>query len=151
MNGMDTAWYVLSPIRAKAPIDNVPKQAGLYKLAFSLWDTIYVYIGQADNIRRRIREYTHNPTKGNAGEHFHHDLFIKTKGAELSVCCLGLNSEKDRESHERIKIAEARQQGIKLLNRGEPPDNRMLRFRLESEERMLSRDLERVRSKLAKL
>ena len=152
MDTIDTARRDLGAIRAKAALDNVPEQPGLYKLAFNLWDTTYVYIGEAGDLRRRIREYSHNPTKGNAGEYLLHELLIEAGEAGLSVCCLGLKPEKDRNNFERAKIVEARQQGLQCLNRGGPPlDLLMRRFCLESEERMLVKDLERVRSKLVKL
>jgi hypothetical protein len=151
MDTTDRAWCNLNPIRAKAALDHVPRQSGLYKLTFKLWGTTYAYIGQAGNLWRRIGEYAHNPTRGNHIEYLMLDLLTAAGEAELSICCLGLESEKDRRGFEKTAITEARQQGLTCLNKGESTDIRMQRFRLESEQRMLIKDLARVRAKLAKL
>jgi hypothetical protein len=151
MDMIDTAWRNLNPIRAKGALDHVPEQPGLYKLTFKLWGTTYAYIGQADNLRRRMREYAHNPAKLQHMEYLMHDLLTDAGEAELSICCLGLGSEKDRCGFEMAAVTDARRQGLKCLNKGAPTDIRMQRFRLESEERMLIKALERVRAKLAKL
>lgn len=151
MDMIDTTWRNLSPIRAKVAFDHVPKQSGLYKLTFKLWGTTYAYIGETGNLWGRIGNYARNPTQGNHIEHLMLDLLTEAGEAELSICCLGLESQKDRRGFETTKITEARRQGLKCLNRGKPTDIRMQRFRLESEERMLIKDLARVRAKLAKL
>src|SRR6266446_7939314 len=151
MDMIDTAWFSLNPIKAKAAFDHVPKQSGLYKLTFNLGGTTYAYIGEAGNVWRRIGEYARNPTQGNHMEHLMFDLLNEAGGAELSVCCIGLESQKDRRVFEKNAIIEARRQGLTCLNKGESADIRMQRFRLESEERMLIKDLARVRAKLAKL
>lgn len=151
MNMSDTAWRSINPIRAKAALDHVPKQPGLYKLTFKLWGTTYAYIGEAGNLWRRIREHACNPTQGNHIEHFMLDLLREAGEAELSVSCLGVESKKDRLGFEKTADNEALRQGITLLKKGAPTDIRMKRFRLKSEEQMLIKDLERVRAKLAKL
>jgi len=148
---IDTAWHDINPIRAKAALDHVPKQSGLYKLTFKLWGTTYAYIGEAGNLWRRVREHACNPTQGNHIEHLMFDLLNEAGEAELSVSCLGLESKKDRLRFEKAADNDARRQGITLLKKGQSPDMRMQRFRLESEERMLRKDLERVRAKLAQL
>lgn len=79
------------------------------------------------------------------------DLLTEAGEAELSICCVGLESQKDRRVLEKTATTEARRQGLKCFNRGGSTDIRMQRFRLESEERMLIQDLARVRAKLAKL
>jgi hypothetical protein len=79
------------------------------------------------------------------------DLLTEAGGVGLSICCLGLESQKDRLGFERTAVTEARRQGLTCLNKRVPIDIRMQRFRLESEERMLIKDLARVRAKLAKL
>jgi predicted DNA-binding WGR domain protein len=72
--------------------------------------------------------------------------------AELSVCCIGMDAQKARHQFEREAIAEAARQGLICINkRGYSGDVSMQRFVLQSEARMLAKDLERVRAKLAKL
>lgn len=148
---IDTTWCNLNPITPKAALDHVPTQSGLYKLTFKLWDTTYAYIGQAGDLRRRIREYVQSPTQGNHMEFLLLDLMTEAGEAELSISHLGVESQKERTVLETAAVAEARRLGQKCLNRGGLTDIRMQRFRLESEERMLIKDLERVRAKLAKL
>src|SRR5260370_41928607 len=151
MEKIDAAWCNLNPIGAKAARDHVPKRSGLYKLTFKLWGTTYAYIGEADDLRHRMGNYARNPTRGNVMEHLMFDLLTKAGEAELCVCCLGLKSKKDRLGFEKTAIKEARGQGLKCLNRRGLTDIRMQRFRLESEEKMLTKDLARVRAKLAEL
>jgi hypothetical protein len=151
MDMIDTAWRSLNPISAKGALNHVPRQPGLYKLTFKLWGTTYVYIGEGGNLWNRMRDYAHNPTQGNKMEHLLFDLLTEAGEAELSICCLGLKSKDDRCIFETSAVTQARGQGLKCLNRGAPTDIRMRRFRLESEERMLIKDLERVRAELAKL
>ncbi len=148
---MDTAWCNLNPIRAKAALDHVPKRPGLYKLTFNLWGTTYVYIGESCNLWGRIDEYARNPKRGNNMEFLLLDLLAEAGEAELSISCLGLESQKDRRGFETTAVTDARRQGLKCLNKGGLTDCRMQRFRLESEDRMLTKDLARVRAKLAKL
>jgi hypothetical protein len=152
MDTNDTAWCNLNPIGAKARLDHVPEQPGLYKLTFKLWGTTYSYIGETGNLQERIRTYVHNPTKGNHMEYLMLDLLTEAGGAELSICYLGLESKKEREGYEKTAITEARRQGPAcIINRGGPIDIRMQIFRLKSEERMLVIAMERVRAKLVKL
>jgi hypothetical protein len=151
MDMIDTAWCNLNPIRVKAALDHVPKQSGLYKLTFKLWGTTYAYIGETGNVWSRMGNYARNPTQGNHMEHLMLDLLTEAGEAELSICCVGLESQKDRRVLEKTATTEARRQGLKYLNRGGTTDIRMQRFRLESEERMLIQDLARVRAKLAEL
>jgi hypothetical protein len=152
MNPTKIAWVSLGPIKSKAVPQNVPEEPGLYKLTFALWGSSYAYIGEAGQLRRRICEYACNPTQGNKMEHLLFHLLAEAGEAELSICrCVGLESEDARRSIESDAIAEARQEGLACLNRGKSDDIRMQRFRLKSEERMLSCDLKRVRAKLAKL
>jgi hypothetical protein len=148
---IDTAWSNLNPIRAKAALNHVPRQSGLYKLTFKLWGTTYAYIGETGNLWSRMGNYARNPTQGNLMEHLMLDLLTEAGEAELSICCLGLASKKDRLGFEKTATTEARRQGLKCLNRGGPTDIPMQRFRLKSEEEMLIKDLARVRAKLAKL
>jgi hypothetical protein len=63
-----------------------------------------------------------------------------------------MDKQKARRQFERKAIAEAARQGLICINkRGYSGDVSMQRFVLESEARMLAKDLERVRAKLAKL
>jgi hypothetical protein len=150
MDPANKEWRNLGPIRAKQDLRDVQTEPGLYKLTFRVWDMTYTYIGQAGNLQRRISDYL-SPTQGNKMEHFLHDLIEEAGEAELSICCVGLEPEKVRCHFENTAIAEARKQGLECLNRGRPDDVRMRRFRLESEARMLNKDLEHVRAELAKL
>ena len=84
-------------------------------------------------------------------EHVVFDLLTEAGGASLSICCGGLEPRRARLLAETAAIAEARQQGVACLNRGEDDDVQMRRFRLKSEERMHVKDLVRVRTKLAAL
>lgn len=151
MDTIDTTWRNLNPIRPRMALDHVPEQSGLYKLTFKLWGTTYIYVGEAGNLRGRIDEYARNPKRGNHVEFLMLDLLNEAGEAELSISCLGLEPQKDRRGLETTARTEARRQGQKCLNRDGLTDIRMQRFRLESEEQMLMRDLARVRAKLAKL
>jgi hypothetical protein len=147
-------WRGLGPIKANTALDNVPKQPGVYKLTFHLWGKTYAYIGEAGarGLRARIRDYANSPTEGNKVEHLLYDLLKEAGEAELSVCCIGMDKQKARRQFERQAIAKvARQRFICINKRGYSGDVSMQRFVLESEARMLAKDLERVRAKLAKL
>ena len=151
MDPTKIAWANLGPIKAKDVPQNVPEEPGLYKLTFALWGNSYAYIGEAEQLRRRIREYACNPTQGNKMEHLMFHLLAEASEAHLSIYrCVGLAQEA-RRSIESNAIAKARREGLACLNRGKDDDIQMQRFRLKSEERMLNCDLKRVRAKLAKL
>jgi hypothetical protein len=150
-------WSNLGPIKADMALDHVPKQAGVYKLTFELWGNTYTYIGEAGarGLRARICDYAnHPPTEGNKTEHFLHDLLQEAGEADLAVCCTGvtLDEQKARRKFEKEAVAATQQEHLMCLNTGGySVDVPMRRFVLESEEKMLLRDLERVRAKLAKL
>jgi hypothetical protein len=153
----DLFWSNLGPIRANMALDHIPKQAGVYKLTFRLWDNTYTYVGEAGarGLRARISDYAnHPPTEGNKVEHLLHDLLKEAGQADLSVCCTGvtLGEQKTRRKFEKTAVAATHQEGLMCLNSGGyPVDPLMQRFALKSEEKMLLRGLERVLAKLAKL
>jgi hypothetical protein len=138
-------------------LDHVPKQAGVYKLTFTLWGNTYTYIGEAGarGLRARIGDYAnHPPAEGNKAEHLLHDLLQEAGEAALSVCCTGitLDEQKARRKFEKEAVAATQQERLMCLNTGGyAVDVPMRRFVLESEEKMLLSALERVRAKLAKL
>ena len=138
-------------------LDHVPKQAGVYKLTFKLWGNTYTYIGEAGarGLRARIGDYAnHPPAEGNKAEHLLHDLLQEAGEADLSVCCTGvtLDVQKARRNFEKEAVAATQQERMMCLNTGGYlVDVPMRRFLLESEEKMLLSDLERVRAKLAQL
>ena len=146
-------WSNLGPIMIDMALDHIPKQAGVYKLAFKLWGNTYTYIGEAGarGLRARIGDYAnHPPAEGNRAEHLLHEA----GEADLSVCCTGvtLDEQKARRKFEKEAVAATQQERLMCLNTGGySVDVPMRRFVLESEEKMLIRDLERVRAKLAKL
>jgi hypothetical protein len=147
-------WRGLGQIKANTALDNVPKKPGAYKLTFHLWGKTYAYIGEAGarGLRARIRDYANSPTEGNKVEHLLYDLLKEAGEAELSVCCIGMDKQKARRQFEREAIAKAARQRLICINkRGYSGDVSMQRFVLQSEARMLVKDLERVRAKLAKL
>jgi len=150
-------WTDLGPIRFDIALDHIPKQAGVYKLAFKLWGNTYTYIGEAGarGLRARIGDYTnHPPGEGNKAEHLLRDLLQEAGEADLSVCCTGvtLGEQKARHKFEREAIATTQQERLMCLNKGGyAVDVPMRRFVLESEANMLRRDLEQIRTKLAKL
>jgi hypothetical protein len=147
----------LGPIRANMALDHIPKQAGVYKLTFRLWGNTYTYIGGAGarGLRARIGDYAnHPPAEGNKAEHLLHDLLREAGEADLSVCCTGvtLGEQKARRKFEKEAVAATQHERLMCLNTGGyPVDVAMRRFVLKSEEKMLLRDLERVRAKLDKL
>ena len=154
MERVDLTWRDLGPIRAKTALDHVPKQPGLYKLTFQLGGKTYAYIGEAGarGLRSRIRDYANNPTEGNKVEHLLHDLLTKVGEAQLSICCIGVDEQKTRRQFEKEAIANAVRQGLTCINKaGCRDDVLMQRFILQSAEKMLLRDLRRVRAKLVKL
>jgi hypothetical protein len=147
-------WRDLGPIKVKTPLDNLPKEPGVYKLTFNLWGKTYAYFGEAGarGLRARIRDYANCPTQGNKVEHLMHDLLKEAGEAELSVCSIGMDEQTARRQFEQEGIAKAARQGLICINkRGYSGDVSMQRFVLQSEARMLAKDLERVRAKLAKL
>jgi hypothetical protein len=150
-------WSNLGPIRFNMALDHIPKQAGVYKLTFKLWGNTYIYIGEAGarGLRARVGDYANRPpTAGSRAERLVHDLLKEAGEADLSVCCTGvtLDEQKARRKFEKEALAATQQERLMCLNTGGyPVDVRMLRFQLQSEEKMLFRDLERVRAKLAKL
>ncbi|MGA8481387.1 MAG: hypothetical protein WB696_25745 [Chthoniobacterales bacterium] len=138
-------------------LDRIPKRAGVYKLIFKLWGNTYTYIGEAGarGLRARIGDYAnYPPAEGNKAEHLLHDLLQEAGEADLSVCCTGvtLDEQKARRNFEKEAVAATQQERLMCLNKGGySVDVPMRRFVLESEEKMLRRDLERIRTKLAKL
>jgi hypothetical protein len=147
-------WRGLGLIKTNTALDNVPKKPGLYKLTFHLWGKTYAYIGEAGarGLRARIRDYANSPTQGNKVEHLMYDLLKEAGEAELSVCSIGMDEQKARRQFEKEGIAKAARQRLICINkRGYSGDVSMQRFVLQSEARMLAKDLERVRAKLAKL
>jgi hypothetical protein len=147
-------WRDLGPIRANTALDNVPKQSGVYKLTFHLWGKTYAYIGEAGarGLRARIRDYANCPTEGNKVEHLLHNLLKEAGEAELSVCCIGVDQQKARRQLEKEQIADAVRQGLMCINKaGCRDDLPMRRFALQSETKMLLRDLGRVCAKLVEL
>ena len=150
-------WSNLGPIMIDMALDHIPKQAGVYKLTFRLWGNTYTYIGEAGarGLRARIGDYAnHPPADGNKAEHLLHDLLQAAGEADLSVCCTGvtLDDQRARRNFEKEAVAATQQECLMCLNTGGySVDVPMRRFVLESEEKMLIRDLERVRAKLAKL
>src|SRR5260370_34283886 len=101
-------WRNLGPIKVKTPLDNVPKQSGVYKLTFHLWGKTYAHIGEAGarGLRARIRDYANNPTEGNKVEHLLHDLLKQAGDAQLSVCCIGVDEQKARRQFEKEEVAD---------------------------------------------
>jgi hypothetical protein len=153
----ELTWSNLGPIRFNMALDHVPKRAGVYKLTFKLWGNTYVYIGEAGarGLRARIRDHANfPPAEGNKAEHLLHDLLQEAGEADLSVCCTGvtLDEQRARRKFEQEAIAATQQECLMCLNKGGyAVDAPMRRFVLESEEKMLRSDLERIRTKLAKL
>jgi Uri superfamily endonuclease len=147
-------WRGLGPIKPNTALDNVPKQPGVYKLTFHLWGKTYAYIGEAGarGLRARIRDYANSPTEGNKIEHLLHDLLREAGEAQLSVCCIGVDEQKERRQFEKEEVANAVQQGLMCINKaGCRDDLPMQRFALQSETRMLLRDLVRVCARLVEL
>ena len=150
-------WSNLGSIRANMVLDHIPKHAGVYKLTFKLWGNTYTYIAEAGarGLRARIGDHAnHPPAEGNKAEHLLHDLLREAGEADLSVCCTGvtLDEQMARRSFEKQAVAATQQERLMCLNTGgHSIDVPMRRFVLESEEKMLLRNLERVRAKLAKL
>ena len=147
-------WRDLGPIKANTALDNVPKQSGVYKLTFHLWGNAYAYIGEAGarGLRARIRDYANSPTQGNKIEHLLYDLLKEAGEAELSVCCIVMDEQKARRQFEKEEIAKAVRQGLMYINKaGCRDDLPMQRFALQSETRMLLRDLVRVCVRLVEL
>jgi hypothetical protein len=150
-------WNNLGAIRVNMALDHIPKQAGVYKLTFKLWGNTYTYIGEAGarGLRARIADYAnYPPAEGNKMEHLLHDLLKEADEVELSVCCTGvtLDEQKARRNFEKEAVAATQHERLMCLNTGgHSIDVPMRRFVLRSEEKMLLRELECVRSKLAKL
>jgi hypothetical protein len=149
------AWSDLGPIRINMTLDHIPRQAGVYKLTFELWGNNYIYIGAvgARGLRTRISDYANHPTEGNRVQHLLHALLKEAGEGALSVCCTGVTLEEQmsRRSFEKEAIAAAHQERLMCLNKGGySVDFSMLRFVLKSEEKILLKDLERVRARLAR-
>jgi hypothetical protein len=150
-------WNNLGAIRVNMALDHIPKQAGVYKLTFKLWGNTYTYIGEAGarGLRARIADYAnYPPAEGNKMEHLLHDLLKEADEVELSVCCTGvtLDEQKARRNFEKEAVAATQHERLMCLNTGgHSIDVPMRRFVLRSEEKMLLRELECVRTKLAKL
>jgi hypothetical protein len=126
----------------------------VYKLTFHLWGKTYAYIGEAGarGLRARIRDYANCPAEGNKVEHLLHNLLKEAGEAELSVCCIGVDQQKARRQLEKEQIADAVRQGLMCINKtGCRDDLPMQRFALQSETKMLLRDLVRVCAKLVEL
>jgi hypothetical protein len=138
-------------------LDHIPKQAGLYKLTFKLWGNTYTYIGEAGarGLRARIADYAnYPPAKGDKAEHLLHALLKEADRVELSVWCTGLtlDEQKARRKCEKDAVAATHEERLMCFNKtGYAVDVPMQRFVLKTEEKMLLRQLERVRAKLAKL
>ena len=134
-------------------LDHVPK----HKLTFKLWGNTYTYIGEAGarGLRARIGDFAnHHPAEGNKAEHLLHDLLQAAGEAHLSVCCTGvtLDEQRARRNFEQGAVAATQQERLMCLNTGgHSVDVPVRRFVLESEEKMLLSDLERVHAKLAEL
>src|SRR5262249_17967816 len=150
-------WSNLGPIRIDMALDHVPKQAGVYKMTFKLWGNTYTYIGEAGarGLRARIGDYAnHPPTEGNKAEHLLHDLLQEAGEAGLCGCCPGghFDEAKARGKFEKEALPATQEERLMWLKTGGySVDVPMRRFVLESEGKMLLRDLERVSAKLAKL
>jgi len=145
-------WSNVAPVKAKKALDHVPQRPGLYKLTFKVFDNVYIYIGEANDLQRRIREYASNPTEGNYKEYLLFDLLNEVGEAELSICCDdGLQTAEARRKREKIAIDDTVRQGLRCLNRGQTNDIAMQRFQLKSKEKVLQNELERIRAKLAAL
>jgi hypothetical protein len=147
-------WRDLGPIEANTALDDVPKKPGVYRLTFHLWGKTYAYFGEAGarGLRARIRDYANSPTEGNKVEHLLHDLLKEAGKAELSVCCIGVDQQKARREFEKAAIANTVQQGLMCINKaGCRDDLPMQRFALQSETKMLLRDLVRVCARLVEL
>lgn len=87
-------------------------------------------------------------------EHFLFALLNEADGAKLSICCDDrLQAIQVRLECEKVAISEARSRGLKCLNKGKGVIDSlaMQRFRLESKEKILQRELQRVRAKLEQL
>jgi hypothetical protein len=150
------AWRDLGPIRINMALDHIPKQAGVYKLTFELWGNNYTYIGAvgARGLRARIGDYANHPTEGNRVQHLVHALLKEAGEVDLSACCTGVTLEEQmsRRKIENDAIAATQQERLMCLNKGGYSiDDSMLRFVLKSEEKILLKDLERVRARLARL
>jgi hypothetical protein len=149
-------WSNLGPIRANMALDHIPKQAGLYKLTFKLWGNAYTYIGEAGarGLRARIADYAnYPPAEGNKTDHLLHALLKEADQVELSVSCTGLtvDEQKARRKFEKDAVAATHEERLMCLNKsGYAVDVPMQRFVFKTEEKMLLRQLERVRAKLAK-
>jgi hypothetical protein len=150
-------WRNVGRIEANMPLDHLPKLAGLYKLTFKLWGNAYIYIGEAGarGLRARIADYAnYPPAQGNKAEHLVHDLLKESDEVELSVWCTGLtlDEQKARRKFEKDAVAATHEGRVMCLNKGGySVDAPMQRFVLKAEEKMLLRELERIREKLAKL
>ena len=157
MTQTKSMWSNLGLIRVNMALDHVPKQAGVYKLTFKLWSNTYTYIGEAGarGLRARIGDYAnHPPAEGNKAEHLLRDLLQEAGEADLSVCCTGvtLDEQKARRTLEKEAVAATQRERLMCLNTGGySVDVPMRRFVLKSEEKMLLRYLERVRTRLARL
>jgi hypothetical protein len=94
----------------------------------------------------------HSPTEGNYKEHLLFDLLNESGGAKLAICCDdGLQTPEARRVREKVAIAEAQRRGLKCLNKAKSDSRSMQRFQLRSKEKVLQKELERVRAKLEKL
>ena len=134
-------------------LDQIPKQAGVYRLTFKLWGNTYTYIGEAGGRGFAITR-TILPPRATRAEHLLHDLLQEAGEANLTVCCTGvtLGEQKARRNFGKEAVAATRQERLMCFNKGGySVDVPMRRFVLKSEEKMLLWDLERVRVKLAKL
>jgi hypothetical protein len=155
MGAVYVMWRDLDPIRASSNLVHVPNEPGLYKLTFTLWRKTYVYFGEAGErgLRARINEYANKPMPGLKGEYLIHELLKEAGEAAVSTCCDDrLKNRGERLYCEKALIADTKVQRLMCLNRGGfPIDVRMRCFKLQSEERMLIRDLDFVRKKLAKI
>ena len=83
-----------------------------------------------------------------------HDLLKAAAEVELSVWCTGLtlDEQRERRKFEKDAVAATHEGRVMCLNKGGySVDAPMQRFVLKTEEKMLLRELERVRDKLAKL
>jgi hypothetical protein len=111
----------------------LPKGPGLYKLEIGK----RAYVGSAENLKRRLLEYR-NPTD-NIDEHYRRHLIMEAGGATLCVIEQGLPGDKAaRNALEQRAIAEAKEDGLTLINRGAKRSKDFYLFRIRRLEDQLS-------------
>jgi hypothetical protein len=122
----------------------LPRAPGLYRIRLS---DGRVYIGQAQDLRRRLGEYR-RPTKGNEGEHVMHHEIKDALGGHVDIFVGdSLNDRKSRMAFERAEIAATFARGDVLMNDDAP----LTVTRLQAKIRYHERQIGILRSKLAEL